>query len=140
MEKRRWKDIKDYAAFSRSIQDLLKAFGNRDMVSILTVYPRVDMYDTGTHIVVEAEVPGFKKGELKAIFNRPYLYLDGKQQENSDSVKRPVPQQRRNFKRQVLIPATVDARQVETELANGILYMALPKIKEKQKPITIEIN
>lgn len=123
--------------FERKSFDLLNAFhdfendffGSTGMCSFKT-----DIRDEGDKYVMEAELPGFEKGDIQLDVTGDQLILTAAHStEHVDNAKENYICRERSYgsyQRSFDISG-VDADQIEAEYKNGILYMILPKKQEK---------
>ncbi|MGQ9461247.1 MAG: archaeal heat shock protein Hsp20 [Candidatus Bathyarchaeaceae archaeon] len=83
--------------------------------------PLVDVISTNGEIKIVAELPGVEKEDIK---------LHGTEDKLTISVDTP---QRRYFK-EVEMPEKINPKEAKTKYKNGVLEVAIPKIKERKKP------
>lgn len=69
-------------------------------------------------VVVRAEVPGFRAGDVEITLEGGVLALRGERSEDGDS---------RSFRRRVRMPFRVDAENVRAKLENGLLEVELTR-------------
>ena len=103
--------------------------------------PRTNLYDSGDHFVVVAEVPGMAKDEIDIKVQGNYLELSGNR-------KKEIPEGYKvhrtespasTFTRSFTIPSDVDVEKVQASLRDGLLTLTLPKA-EAAKPKQIDIR
>lgn len=104
--------------------------------------PAVDVLESKTEIVLEAELPGMNKEDIDIQLTGETLTLRGERKlepaqrgEHFHRVERQYGPWQRTF--QVEVP--IDTTRVEANYENGILTLRLPK-QEAVKPRQIEIN
>jgi len=105
-------------------------------------YP-VDVYETEKEVVVNLEVPGFKKEDLKINFEDDYLVVEGKKTETQEEKERNYWRKERrqaSFRRIIPLPAEVDYEKAKASLKDGVLEIVLPKIKKEEKTKEKEIK
>ena len=83
--------------------------------------PLVDLLDTNGEIKVIVELPGVEKEDIK---------LSATEYKLTISVEAP---ERRYFK-ELEMPAKIDPKKAKTSYKNGVLEVAIPKIREKKEP------
>ncbi len=127
--------------FERKSYDLFNAFhdfekdffgGEAPMNSCKT-----DIKDEGDKYVLEAELPGFDKQDIKLDIDNGYLTLTAEhsaEKEDKDSEGKYIRRERSygSYQRSFDI-STVNADKIDAEYKNGILTVQLPK-KEIAKP------
>lgn len=98
---------------------------------------RTDIRDEGGKYVMEAELPGFEKNDIKLDINDGYLVISAERKaenDETDSNGRYIRRERTygSFQRSFDI-SDVDADAINAEYKNGILIIDLPK-KQIQEP------
>ena len=95
---------------------------------------KTDIREEDDKFIMEAELPGFEKGEIQLDVNGDTLTLSAvHQQEQVDKSKEHYICRERSYgsyQRRFDISG-IDADQIEAEYKNGILYMILPKKQPK---------
>lgn len=106
---------------------------------------RTDIRDAGDKYIMESELPGFEKEDIKIDINGDYLVISAEkksEKEDKDDDGRYIRRERTTgtFKRSFGI-ADVNAEEITAEYKNGILIVALPK-KKPAEPLSkrLEIN
>lgn len=99
---------------------------------------RTDIRDEGDKYVMESELPGFEKEDIKLDINGSYLVISAeheKSEEKKDENEKYIRRERRfgSYKRSFDI-SDVDAEDISAEYKNGILIIDLPK-KKPQEPV-----
>lgn len=128
--------------FERKSMDLFNAFhdfendffGRNSMTAFKT-----DIRDDGDKYVMEAELPGFEKGDIKLDITGDSLVLTAEHSENKvdkDKENNYICRERSygSYQRSFDI-SSIDADRIEAEYKNGILYMVMPK-KSPTTPAT----
>ena len=103
-----------------------------------TAHPPMDIFENGTEVRVELEVPGMSRNELNIRLDQDRLSIDGFKHSCGDSeCLRYICVEREFgvFRRIVEIPVTVDASGVRAELVDGMLKIKLPKVTEKRRTV-----
>lgn len=108
-------------------------------ITMATISPIVDIYESETEMLLYAEMPGVTKDKLTVNINNGKLEITGKRnveitgsvswQEFGDVL----------FRRTFSVPQTIDINAVNAKLTNGVLQLHLPKT-ESAKPKQIEIH
>lgn len=100
----------------------------------LGAWPRVSLEDTGSSLVLRAEVPGLSEKDLELTIDGSSLTLKGERKE-------PVPEgysthrkerSAYRFSRSFALPAKIDPDKARAELKHGVLSVTLEKAKEAQ--------
>jgi HSP20 family protein len=105
----------------------------------------VDVREDADHIVVEAEVPGYKKEEVDIHLENQTLTISAEHKAEEKSEPKPdkgewLLRERRytRFQRSFTLPPTVDSASVQAKLNEGILTVTLNK-REETKPRRIPV-
>jgi HSP20 family protein len=103
--------------------------------------PRTNLYDSGDHLLITAEVPGIAKEDLNIRLQGNYLEISGaRKPDNPDGYSRHrMERAATSFSRSFTLPSEIDSSKVEASLKDGILTLTLPKV-EAAKPKQITIN
>lgn len=135
----RWNDIdRTFATF-----DLLRhALGWDPAAAPAT--PRgaaINVYDAGTELVLQAELPGYAEPDVEVTFDKGVLHLVGTQKLTAPQGYAPIRQERAptKFARSFKLPLEIDPERITAQLAHGILTVKLPKRPESQ-PRTISVK
>jgi HSP20 family protein len=119
--------------FDRLFGDL--ANGDREWM------PAVDMIRENGHLIVRAEVPGFKPEEIDIQAEGGRLTISGKHEESSEEKgKEFVRRERRYgaFSRTMTLPDGVDPKKIKATTADGVLEITVPLPKEATaEPVSI---
>lgn len=103
----------------------------------------VDVREDADHFYVEAELPGFKKEEVDITLENQTLTISAERRETpAEQIKGDYMLKERRFNRflrSFTLPPTVDERQVDAKLADGVLYITLNK-REETKPRKIPVS
>ncbi|HVP35387.1 MAG TPA: Hsp20/alpha crystallin family protein, partial [Terriglobales bacterium] len=108
--------------------------------------PNVDIAETKDEIVLSAELPGFKKEDIKLSVEDHTITLSGEKKseyEKEDKKENYYRLERRfgSFTRSFALPTPVQADKVKASYKDGILKVTLPKSEEaKKKEIPISVN
>lgn len=103
--------------------------------------PPIDLYETATDVIVEADLPGVDPAKLRVVASDRQLRIEGS--------CRPRPIQghylqmercHEEFSRPVLLPAAVDPNRAAARYERGVLIITLPKIQDRRNTaITIPV-
>ena len=102
-----------------------------------TRYLAVNVADDNDSYVLTALVPGLKADDLSIQVLEDVVTIEGKLADaDSDYLVRELPAG--SFRRELRLPAPLDAEHVEAKIADGILTVRLPKA-ESARPRTIKV-
>ena len=96
---------------------------------------RVDLCETDEALLVRAEVPGILPEELDIQVDGDLLTIAGEKKDDREAQGEGWHLSERRFgavRRQVRLPAEVDATSVSAEVKNGVLNLRLPKTQAAQ--------
>lgn len=104
--------------------------------------PSIDIYETDTELVLEAELPGVLKENVTVTVDKDQITLKGErkfdketQEENYHRIERSYG----TFSRTFTLPGEVDASKIEAVQEDGVLRVTIPKKPEAQ-PREIEVK
>lgn len=102
----------------------------------------VDIREDDEHLYVEAELPGFKKEQVDITLENQTLTISAERPQPGPEEKKGEyllnERRYRRFLRSFTLPPTVDERQVDAKLQDGILTIVLNK-REETKPRKIQV-
>lgn len=106
---------------------------------------RVDVYDLGDELVIEAELPGFSRDQIKLEFVQQGLMITAEHTESSNMVndKTKVVRKERAFRkaqRLIPLPGFVDLETVKAKYTNGILEVRIKKKHQSGESHAIPIE
>ncbi|NOY89417.1 MAG: Hsp20/alpha crystallin family protein [FCB group bacterium] len=104
--------------------------------------PRVDISEDDDKIVMEFEVPGMKKDDLKIVVENNVLTVSGERNSKKETKKKNYVRTEMNsgyFCRSFTLPDSVDTEKIDAEYKNGILELKMNK-REEAKPKAIEVK
>ncbi len=90
---------------------------------------------------VEAELPGLTEHDLDIVVHNGVLFIRGERRAEEGRQYLYNSRAWGRFERVITLPEEVNADNVQAELANGVLRLALPKTPEsKPKKIALKTN
>ena len=143
----RWDPFRDLGILqermNRVFEDAAVRGWKNDEPSATTSWsPAVDIYETDSEIMVQAELPGIDRKDIALQLENNVLTLKGDRrfeketnQENYHRIERSYGA----FSRAFTIPTIVDEDKIRADYRDGILKIALPK-KEQVKAKQIKIG
>jgi HSP20 family protein len=124
----------------RMRREMDSLFSGRSAVS--RSFPLVNVHDAGELVVVNAELPGMAREDVKIVLNDNVLTLSGDRKTPKEAAKMtPVRRERATgaFEKAISIPVRVVSDGIKATFRNGILTVTLPKAEEaKPRQIAIE--
>ncbi len=104
--------------------------------------PAVDIRETDDALIVEAELPGIERKDVKVDIKDGVLTISGERKYEKETEEENIHRMERvygRFSRSFSLPNNVDVDKVEAKLKNGVLTVRLPK-KETARARTVEIK
>ena len=126
----------------RTYSNLVENLFSSDVLPSRCTVPALDIVEQENEIVVNAELPGLKKEDIKITFENNVLTLSSEQKPAEVSEKATVllkEIRNSNFNRSVKFEYEIDATKISAEMSNGVLTVTLPKAEEA-KPKQIEVK
>lgn len=134
---KQWLDItKQYQSqsFWNEIFDHTKGFPEQttnnlatDFFSNQNIFPRCDMYVKEENIVIEAELPGVEKQDIKVFLQENELIIRGQCKTIQAAMQYYIKERpNRAFEKKLTIPVSVNRHDIQTYHHNGILTIILP--------------
>ncbi len=106
--------------------------------------PVLDMYETDTAIVVEADLPGVKADEVDISVRGDLLTIRGETEDEAAETRGDYHYRERRygeFERTVALPVDVLAEEAEAKFEDGILKLVMPKVEEERsKSVSIKVK
>jgi HSP20 family protein len=125
----------------KTYDTMMENFFTSDTMPNCCADPAMDIVEQENEIVVNAELPGMKKEDVKITFEKNVLTISGerKSAELPEKAKVLLNESRsRAFDRSVRFGFEIDAEKISAEMNNGILTITMPKtdeVKAKEIPI-----
>lgn len=120
-------------------------FGRTDRREFTDGYwaPAVDIAENKDDLVVNVEVPGMKKEDVKVTFQDGILTIKGErkqEKEEKDKSFHRIERSYGSFCRSFTLPTTVQGEKIKANYRDGVLMISLPKVEEaKPKEIPIDV-
>jgi HSP20 family protein len=120
----------------RLFQELIhQPWGGRGFSETSHWQPRVDMCETPEAIIVEVELPGVRREDVRIELEGDFLYISGERRTNSERQERNYYRLERSygrFERQLRLPGSVVREAIRAEFNAGILSITLPKRERRE--------
>ncbi len=139
-----WKELEDMerrlAAYFR--QPLKTDKGEKEAIKVSQWSPLVDISEDDKEYVVKAELPGFKKEDVKLSVEDHVVSISGERkfekEEKGERYHR-IERAYGHFMRSFALPEDADAGKVSAEYKDGVLTVHIPK-SAKAQPKSIEVK
>ena len=137
----RWEPFnRELSEFNRFLDDALRTW--REPGEPGSWAPRIDVYEKGDNIIVDAEIPGLNKEDIEVTVENQTLNVRGEKKESKETKREGFYHSERfygNFHRAVTLPAPVDVSKIEATYKDGVLTVTMPKAAEaRAKHIAIK--
>jgi HSP20 family protein len=135
---------REFTSLSNRLNRLLDTSrGNEEQGDFLGNWsPAVDIYDTGTEVIIHAEVPGMRKEDIDIRVENNVLTIRGTKERKEDVKEEGYFRAERSygsFTRSFSLPNTVEVSKIAADYKDGVLTLHLPKAEEA-KPRQIEVK
>ena len=138
----RWNPKQNLISLPGEMEPFFNNFG-QDFWNTDSVWnPAVDISESDSSFLVNAEIPGMTKNDIKISIEDDVLTLSGEKKLEKKEDKKNYHRAERlhgKFERSFHIPREVKIDQIKADYENGILSVNIPK-SEKIKPKEIAIN
>jgi len=104
--------------------------------------PAVDIREREDAYLVEVELPGLTKDDVKITMENNILTIQGEKKHEKEEKRGDYHRTERvygSFQRSFTLPSSVKNDKIEAQYKNGILTVSLPKVEEA-KPKAIEVK
>ncbi|ADL08647.1 Hsp20/alpha crystallin family protein [Thermosediminibacter oceani] len=115
------------AVFEFDVENFLDSFF--DFFSPQAI--RIDMRETESEYIVEADMPGYDKNSIDIRYENNLLTISAQHDEFTEEKRdNYIHRERRrgSFRRTIPVPENVDAEKIRASYNNGVLQVILPKI------------
>jgi len=142
----RWRPMRDLWNIQEEMNRAFGSFfGRTDREELTDGYwaPAVDIAENKDNLMVNVEVPGMKKEDVKVTFQDGILTIKGErkqEKEEKDKSFHRVERSYGSFCRSFTLPNVVQGDKIKANYKDGVLSIALPKVEEaKPKEISIDV-
>ncbi len=130
----RFKPIREFDNINNSIQKYFDDFTSMESsFNTDTFTPKFDISEKGNQFIIETEVPGVKKENLKITLQDNILTIQGEKKNVSNESERKYFLTERtygSFKKSFTLPEEVNSDKVNAKFNDGVLSVTLDKVEE----------
>jgi HSP20 family protein len=97
------------------------------------VFPAINLFDRGDALVLRAEIPGIKSGDIEVTVENGTVSIVGERKIAQEGTKARYHRREREggtFRRILELPVRIDSDRVQARTVNGVLTVELPKAAE----------
>ncbi len=101
-----------------------------------TSEPVIDVWEKGSEIIVEGEIPGAVREDFSLTLDQGRLIIEGyKKEPHYSGCKKFFRMERQfgYFRRVIDLPASVQSTHISASLKDGLLMIRIPKVGERRK-------
>jgi len=106
--------------------------------------PSVDMYEEGDDLIIKAEIPGMKKGDISIDFADDVVTISGEKKSEEKTERKDYYRVERSFgsfSRKLQLPVEIQLDKAHAMFNDGVLEIRMPKseaAKKRVKKLTVE--
>jgi HSP20 family protein len=104
--------------------------------------PLADIYETGTELVIEVELPGVVQEDINLEVHGTQLSVNGEkklEREASRSAYQMLERSYGPFSRVFVLPGNIETAPITAVFKNGVLRMRIPKVSRSKTKVNIEV-
>lgn len=140
----RFEPMRDFDYLNTQIQRFFDEFPGFNISSKDSFSPKIDISENDKQIIIDAEIPGVTKDNLKITLQDNILTIEGEKKKVTEEKEKTFYREERSygkFKRSFTLPVEVNSDNVDAKFENGMLQVKLDKIEAKEKKERIiELN
>jgi len=107
-----------------------RLFGSWPVVEMPERLPRMTMEENDKEIIVRAELPGFEPAEVRVELLGEVLTVEAEHREAAEKTAEAAERTYAHMRREITLPAGVEAERIEATYRNGVLEIHLPRTPE----------
>ena len=128
-----------FSPLERALDRFLGGWPSEAEADLTGAYP-VDIREEDGKLVVDAEMPGFKRDEIDVSIDNGVLTITGERKPaETQGAKHLTERRYTRVDRSFNLPVPVDSDNVDASLDEGVLHLELPQTEES-KPRRIEVK
>ena len=106
--------------------------------------PRLDIHETEKEFVLDVEIPGMQKKDIKVGVKNNILTISGERKKERETKEKDYSSVERHygkFERSLTLSGAVNAEKIIADYKDGLLTLTLPKTEEaKPKELSVEVK
>lgn len=131
----KFEPLKEFESFQNQIKKYFDDFPSFGVNFENSFSPRIDISEKNDKILVEAEIPGVKKDDLKITLQDNILTIKGekkKEEEHKENNYYRCERSYGSFSRSFTLPVEVSTEKVDAKFNDGMLKIELKKVEPKK--------
>lgn len=131
----KFEPLKEFESFQNQIKKYFDDFPSFGVNFENSFSPRIDISEKNDKILVEAEIPGVKKEDLKITLQDNILTIKGekkKEEEHKENNYYRCERSYGSFSRSFTLPVEVSTEKVDAKFNDGMLKIELKKVEPKK--------
>lgn len=137
--------FRPFRELQREIDRLFDDFFRTEVRPVKEFFaPDMDVYETDNEVVIEVEIPGIDRKDVKITVEENILKISGEKKVEREQKGKNyyyVERSTGKFERAIRLPDYVDVEKIKAEYKNGVLTIKVPKKEErKKKVIEVEVQ
>ncbi len=143
----RWNPLSDVSTgvremqrnISRIFDEFLADTKSGDDTNLFRWNPAIDVAEKEDRYIIEAEVPGMARDDLKITVSGDMLTLSGEKKQEKEEKKKNYHRSERlygSFSRSFALPGGISSGRVDASYKEGVLTIVIPKSEESRKKET----
>jgi HSP20 family protein len=138
-----FRDMEDFSErLNRFFGGRVRGNGDKESLTVTDWMPAVDIQETDTEYLLNAEMPGVHKEDVKVTVENGVLTMQGERKQEKEEQGKKFHRIERSygtFVRTFTVPMDAEENKVAADFKDGILKVHLPKT-EKPRPKSIEVK
>ena len=115
-----------YSPLKFYAQEMLKNIGDRGKEILSFIYPPITMYESGTDIVIDADMPGFEKKEIDVRLDKNAVLINASRKKEEAGTTF-IDQRPEKISKRIRLPYEVDqGAEITAKYLNGVLTLTIP--------------
>ncbi|MCF6268356.1 MAG: Hsp20/alpha crystallin family protein [Melioribacteraceae bacterium] len=131
----RFKPTREFDNIHNTIQQYFDDFSSMESsFNTESFSPKIDISEKGNQLIIDAEIPGVTKEDLKITLQDNILTIEGEKKNILEESNRKYFRTERSygsFKKSFTLPEDVDSEKVDAKFKNGVLEILLTKVEEE---------
>lgn len=131
----RFEPMRDFDPLPSRFQRFFDEFAGFQNSSSDSFSPRIDISEDENSILIDAEIPGVTKEDIKITLQDNIITIDGEKKKISEDKEKNYYREERffgKFKRSFTLPVEVDSENVDATFKDGMLEVKLNKLEPKK--------